>query len=422
VFETTDEDRRPSRALTLLLLARWAALAIAAAIVIGRLGSDVDAPREPALLIAALAQCVVVTYLFTQEHDRIAAAQRKAGGRVDLLLVIGVVDILIALGLVFLSGGRSSPYYLFALAALLLPAAGLGLRTVLVLAVLFIAGYALVLSTSTDGAHRPYRSGEEASFAAFLALPLPIALLVNFLSARSRDLARREAEAQRLLAENVALQEEREALAARDERVRIAREIHDGIGQSMYMLSLNLEAAADSTNPGSDLGRRLQNMVGLAKGVLLEVRQYIFELRPLLDQEESLGAALRRQAKEFSTVSGLDVSVDISGDERKVPQTNRLALYRIAQEALSNVYRHANATNATVRLAFEDEGVTLEVTDDGAGMTPSDVRGRGLDHMAERAAELGGAVTFEPGDEGRGVRVRAMLPANAHGPVAAAHR
>jgi signal transduction histidine kinase len=414
-------EQQTDRALRLLLLARWLALAIAAAIVIGRLTSDTSATREPALVIAAFAQCLIVTYVLTGGRDSVASLQRRAR-HIDVFFVIGLIDMVAALALVFLSDGRGSPYYLFAVSALLVPAATLGLRSVILLAGLFIAGYLLVLWTGTDGAHRPYETGQEASFATFLALPLPIALLVHLLSSRSRTLAERETEARNLLDENVRLQHEREELAAREERVRIAREIHDGISQSMYMLTLNLEAAADTTEPGSDLRGRLQNLVKLAKQVLLEVREYIFELRPLLDREESLGAALRRQAKEFSTVAGFDVTVDISGNDNALPQSHRATLYRIAQEALSNVYRHANATSATVHLACEPNAVELDISDNGAGIEPSTIRGRGLDHMVERASELGGEVTFEVGSGGRGTRVHAMLPTNGHGPDPAPHR
>ena len=133
---------------------------------------------------------------------------------------------------------------------------------------------------------------------------------------------RREAvEAERARAqENLELQKKAQeaALAAQEERARIAREIHDGVAQSMYALSLSLETCADlaERENGPVLRDRLQKLVPLAKKTLLETRHYIYDLKPLLSGERGLEAVAENQAKEFEMVSGLPVSVSVQGEPR----------------------------------------------------------------------------------------------------------
>jgi signal transduction histidine kinase len=118
------------------------------------------------------------------------------------------------------------------------------------------------------------------------------------LSQLTRRLQEQRQRAHKALAENLRLQREREQLAAQAERTRISREIHDGIAQSIYMLSLNLEKAADLAPP-SESANGLRGLVGLAKASLLEVRQYIFDLKPLLSGEAGLADALRNQPRSL---------------------------------------------------------------------------------------------------------------------------
>jgi signal transduction histidine kinase len=221
--------------------------------------------------------------------------------------------------------------------------------------------------------------------------------------------------AQRALEENVRLQKEREQLAAQEERSRIAREIHDGIAQSIYMLSLNLEKAADVAGDDQKLGPRLKGLVALAKESLLEVRHYIFDLKPLLSGDAGLTSTIQGQIREFSAVSGLPVELQVDGEERRVPVAVGSSLYRIAQEALANVYRHAEASTIGVRLTFRSDSVSLEIRDNGRGFAMDSVQaassgGHGLGNMYQRTSELGGQLdlTSAPG-EGTTVRVIAPL-------------
>jgi len=265
------------------------------------------------------------------------------------------------------------------------------------------------VSTAGKGTGGPWHGRELNNFVVFLAIPFIVAVVVQFFGWMARQLAEQREAARWALEENLRLQREREALAAEHERTRIAREIHDGIGQSIYMLSLNLEAAADAASSEPAMSERLRRLVLLAKQTLLEVRHYIFDLKPLLDGEAGIAAALQSQVREFITVSGLPVSVELTGEERRLPVPAGAALYRVAQEALANVYRHAGASQACLRLAFADDAVTLEIADDGSGLRPGVEGGRGLQNMRQRVHDLRGTLTVESAP-GRGTVIRAVVP------------
>lgn len=402
--------------------ARWAAWVLAAGIVLARLVTGSDAPGEPWLLLITLAQTVVMTGYPAGAGSRVRSGVRRVlPSDADDFLVIGLTDLLLALAVVSLSGGWGSPYYIFAVTALIVPASVVGIRGLVIIMALFLGGYALSLAAYSDGLREPWQDRDAASFVAFLAVPVPVSLLVYLLSSTSRRLVAEEAKTRELLEENLQLQEARERLAVERERARIAREVHDGIAQSVYMLSLNLEASTEAAGPGTALGRKLADLVRLAKETLLEVRQYIFDLRPLLAREETVTSAIRTQAEEFSTISGIPVSVDVAGSERDLPISHSAALYRIAQEALANVYRHAHASGVAVRLAFDADVVRLEVEDDGVGFEGDKHEGRGLRHMAERVYDLGGSVSVEAAPA-RGAVVSAVLPLNGHNVDSSSHR
>lgn len=201
-------------------------------------------------------------------------------------------------------------------------------------------------------------------------------------------------------------------LAAERERSRIAREIHDGVAQSLYALSLNLETAAElaQRERAGSLSERLRRLVPLAKKTLLETRHYIHDLKPLLSGERSLDHMVDNQAKEFAMVSGLEVTTSVDGDPVEIPMDKASGLYRILQESLANVLRHADASRVGVRLTFAGEGVRLTVEDDGKGFDPDmDESGYGLANMHERAREMGGELHIEAAP-GEGCRLTLIVP------------
>ncbi|MDQ3973938.1 MAG: GAF domain-containing sensor histidine kinase [Actinomycetota bacterium] len=217
-------------------------------------------------------------------------------------------------------------------------------------------------------------------------------------------LAEREEALERFAERTVELQER--------ERRRLAGEIHDGISQRIVSLSFHLSAAADAI-PG-DPGYAAEQIAAaqsLAAGALDETRFAIAGLRPPVLDDLGLAASLESLAR---SLPGL--AVDVSADPCQLPEHVETAVYRIAQEALQNVGKHAEASAVTVRLRADDSGVLLEVADDGRGFDP-EAAGRelagpmhyGLDGIRERAELLGADLQLDS-EPRRGTTVRLLLP------------
>jgi two-component system sensor histidine kinase DegS len=212
---------------------------------------------------------------------------------------------------------------------------------------------------------------------------------------------------------NIRLTERVGELAAEGERTRIAREIHDGIAQMVYMLSLSLETATDRVGGDPDeQRRRLKDLTALAKNALWEVRQYIFDLRPLLSGDEGLVGAIQGQVKEFQAVSELPVELEVSGEVARLPVETSAALYRIVQEGLGNIFRHAKASRIDIALDFAPERLALSIRDDGVGMAAVSTDGRtrhGIGNLRRRVEDLGGelSITSAPG---AGTRIDVTVP------------
>ncbi len=398
--------------LPFLFAVRWGAWAIAiVAVNFGDLREE-NSAHEPVLLALSFVEILAVTLYVPLLRQRVRRGVGTGWGPRDDLIVLGLLDVSFVLGVVYFSGGWNSPYYQYALTCLLVPAFLLGWRRSVILLLAFIVAYFVILSTAGRGTDGTWVDDD---IAAITLTPVLVVVVVQYLAQLTRRLEEQRGEARRALAENVRLQEEREELAAQEERSRIAREIHDGIAQSIYMLSLNLEKAAETARGDERLGPRLERLVGLAKESLLEVRHYIFDLKPLLSGDAGLTSTIQAQVQEFTAVSGLPVELRVEGEERKVPLTVGSSLYRIAQEALANIYRHAKATQIEAVLAFGADSVSLEIRDNGRGFAIDPGKGaassgRGLRNIHQRAAELGGEAGISSAPE-RGTTVRVKLPA-----------
>jgi signal transduction histidine kinase len=243
--------------------------------------------------------------------------------------------------------------------------------------------------------------------------------------------------------ENLLLTEQAADLAAAAERGRIAREIHDGIAQLIYMLSLSSETCVALLRRISDtsaeealllapVGERLDKLVTISKQALWETRHYMFTLKPLMSGSTTLTQMLTNQLREFEAISGLSSHLEVQGVElcsngdqkhsRKIAQIGT-AIFRITQEALTNAYKHADAKQVTVYLNYQPQCIEVQIIDDGKGLhtdtdgytLPSNVgqeriySGHGMRGMRERAEELGGTFEIKPGQEG-GTSVQAHIP------------
>jgi signal transduction histidine kinase len=226
------------------------------------------------------------------------------------------------------------------------------------------------------------------------------------------DLARQAEVAVHAVALTADLQRSRERLVAtrEEERRRLRRDLHDGLGAQLA--GLNVQAGTIRRLIPSDPGAADEVVVELReelRGAIADIRRLVYDLRPPALDDLGLVASLRRLAERYgSEGEQLRMSVEAPEDLSDLPAAVEVAVYRIAQEALTNVARHARATTCVVRLAV-NANVTLEIVDDGVGIPAGRSAGVGLSSMHERAEELGGACTVEISPEG-GTRVLAHLP------------
>ncbi|MEM5431893.1 cache domain-containing protein [Cupriavidus oxalaticus] len=203
----------------------------------------------------------------------------------------------------------------------------------------------------------------------------------------------READAKlRQLAQRVVQSQE-------EERARLSRELHDGISQLLVSVKLVLETATNRLRLAPTEGAAVAPVLGMALNrldtVFNEVRRVARNLRPALLDDLGLFAALQHLAREMQGGSGLQISVSQTGTPRELTDEQATALFRIAQEALTNVERHANARHVSVSLAFDADATRLTVRDDGSGfdvarMQVDPQRGIGLRNLGERIAALCG--------------------------------
>jgi two-component system, NarL family, sensor kinase len=201
---------------------------------------------------------------------------------------------------------------------------------------------------------------------------------------------------------------------AAEERNRLAREIHDTIAQSLAALTMQLEVVDARANAGGDqrLSDAAARSLELARSALDEARRSVLELRATPLERDSLAQALEQLARSGPDADGLEVRVaaDEPADD-DLPVAVAIGLYRIAQQALANIRRHANAHHATIRLERSSEQVKLRVEDDGTGFDPAAVPSGhfGLTGMRERARLLGGTLSLESAP-GSGTVVEVEIP------------
>jgi signal transduction histidine kinase len=213
------------------------------------------------------------------------------------------------------------------------------------------------------------------------------------------------------------LQRSRERLveAREEERRRLRRDLHDGLGPQLSSQALTIDAVRRLMRQDPDAAEELLlDLKADAQDAVTDIRRLVYGLRPPALDDLGLLGALRESAAQYSP-KGLSVSVEAPERLPPLSAAVEVAAYRIAQEALTNVVRHAEASTCTVSLAIDEASVLrLEVRDDGRGIPDqqenSSVRtGVGLTSMRERASELGGSFLVEPLPEG-GTRVCARLP------------
>lgn len=215
-----------------------------------------------------------------------------------------------------------------------------------------------------------------------------------------------------LAIENARLSERVQALAVVEERERIGRDLHDGIIQRIYAVTLGLDDVPDmlATDPRT-AAERVERSIDTLQATIAEIRTFIYGLRPGLQDAGGMAEALETLAEEVRLHSPLQIEVQAAGAPR-LPADVSGELLSIAREALSNVARHAAAARVTIGFSTSGNELRLEVWDDGRGFdaaAPVAAGHRGLANMRRRAASLGGRLVVVSGDGG-GTRIILALP------------
>jgi signal transduction histidine kinase len=206
------------------------------------------------------------------------------------------------------------------------------------------------------------------------------------------------------------------------ERKRISMELHDELGQALNVMKLQIRGIERELDPRQIRAQGdCEKLLSYLDEEIEEVRRLSLALSPAVLEELGLVSALRWLISSFKSGHALQVDSEVAEIDSLFPEPQRVTIYRVVQEALANIDRHARATSATVRIRLRDRAVDFVVEDDGEGFDPDEARGRGpaekgvgLTTMGQRVAMLGGVfqLTSSPGG---GTRIRFSLPVGAVG-------
>lgn len=211
--------------------------------------------------------------------------------------------------------------------------------------------------------------------------------------------------------ENAQLYERAQRLAKMEERQRIARELHDSVSQSLYGIRLGAQTAIElHERQPEKAAESLIYVRDLAEAGMKEMRALLYELRPEAIASEGLVSGLNKMISSIQARYGLEIRQELCA-EPPISAESKDALYRIAQEALHNVVKHAKAKTVLIRLSQGEASITLEILDDGKGFAPEHVAPdrMGLLSISERAFKLGGVLDVETAP-GEGTQIRVIIP------------
>lgn len=282
-------------------------------------------------------------------------------------------DLSIALLCVYLTGGWNTPLYHFAVTMVLAPSLRYGLAGAFLAASAFTGGFLLTVAATPAGFSPAYTTPGHPGpdLISTPANPLLIGLFAAFLGEVLQRLQVERARA--------------EALAAAQERARLARDIHDGVAQTLFMLTMSLESGLvmAQKEKAEKTARHLESLTPISRKALLELRNAMHNVEPLAAGEQTLGQALGQLIRDYQSATGCRLQL-VEDADFQPPGERTSTVFRMVQEALTNACHHAEAQTITVRLS----GRSVLVVDDGKGFDPSRVRrGRGLDNLKSRAEE-----------------------------------
>ena len=202
---------------------------------------------------------------------------------------------------------------------------------------------------------------------------------------------------------------EHQRLIVLEDRERIAKELHDGVIQSLFAVGMGLQGTALASSD-EELSKRIEGAVAELDRVIRDLRNYIFGLRPGILADRQLDQALRRMGEEFQQRSGVVTVVDVDSEVAAELSSRAADLVQLARESLSNVGRHAEASTCRVTLYRNGDSAVMEIDDDGKGFDVASARrGDGLTNLESRVEALGGALSIESAPS-QGTTVRISVP------------
>ncbi len=376
-FPAVDEAR--SRWLDLLAMTR----ALGAAVAVVLLAAHNVSGYDPLLIIATLAW----TSISIGAYARSAKLQNAPAA--------WLVDTAVALGLVYLSTDWRSPFYIFALTTLILPATALPFRKALGYGLGFTTAYLVVaILTERLGGETFERAIRLEIITTHLMVPLVVVLALGYASELLDRLREERSRAERL--------------AVQAERQRIAWELHDSAKQRVHAAHLVL-SALDGRSDGTN--EIIEHVLAELRAAGADMDTSVAELSAPLDGRP-VDLLLRERARELEPATS--AVIEVHGGLPDLPPLVAAHAYRIAAEALTNAVRHSGATRIDVDLGADRETLWIRVRDNGAGL-PDEARpgSHGLPSMRNRAETIGAELAMSRGDGGRGTVVSLSLPLRA---------
>ena len=324
-------------------------------------------------------------------HYRIRSA-RKVTWR--WALALSAMDVItITSGLAISGGFQNALHVLYypALAnfAVVFTSFRLSFAWATTIAVVYTA-LSLALNSGID-----FQAKEEKVLFSRIVTMFAVVAVVNLIS-RLERIRRREA-----------IEREREL---QRERIELSQNIHDTIAQSAYLIGLGIETAIELADDSKrELVAKLKATHSLSKSTMWELRHPI-DAGPIFEGRE-LGRVLRSHASTFTTITSIPTEVVQTGEEPQLSMVTRRLLFAVAHNALTNAFRHSNATKVTMALHFEEERLRMSIADDGIGL-PDDYedRGHGFRNMRNDVERMGGVLEAIPGESGLGTAVTCTVP------------
>ena len=330
------------------------------------------------------------------------------------VLLLSVMDLsIITAGLMITSGFENTRFVFYYPA--LLGVALIFRRRISFAIVTVVAGVYVAMSVVMDsGVDTSFLfNGDQKVLLVRVVSMFAVVVVGNLMTRIERERRRQALAAERArMEENTRLQRRAEEAERRvqSERIRISHEIHDGAAQSAYVLSLGLETSRQLAGDNLALRDRLGALHAQSKQALWELR-YPINLGPLFEGR-SLPQILNDHVDNFRAITSIPTTFSARGPERSLPAVTKQRVFSVAHNALTNIYRYAQASNVMVDLAYDTEALKLSVSDDGVGLNTAEVAassGHGLRNMRQVGEELGGTLDISSSPE-EGTTIILSLP------------